>query len=156
MGYFRHEYDMNMYDLSESTTCCCCAMRECGNGTNKGVLGIGDFFACLISKYIHVHVPFSLSFYSLFFFLVSVPPRFYALDYNLALGPLHPASSATISAHRSPIASTVSIGFTLVISGKTPASAIRTPFKPLSLNSQSTTAISSRARSPIFVVPAGW
>ncbi len=76
--------------------------------------------------------------------------------YNLALGPVHPASSATISAHRSPIASTVSIGFTVVISGNTPASAMRTPLSPRSRKLQSTTAMSSRARSPILVVPAGW
>lgn len=78
-----------------------------------------------------------------------------SLSYSFALGPLHPASSATISAHRSPIANTVSIGFALVISGNTPASAILTPFSPLTRNLQSTTAISSPARSPIFVVPAG-
>lgn len=77
-------------------------------------------------------------------------------SYNLALAPFHPASSATISAHLSPIASTVSIGFTLVISGNTPASAILTPSSPLNLKRQSTTAISSLAKSPILVVPAGW
>ena len=80
-----------------------------------------------------------------------------SLAYSLALStPLHPASSATISAQRSPIAKTVSMGFTLVISGNTPASATRTRLSPRSLNRGSTTAISSVAKSPIFVVPAGW
>ena len=85
----------------------------------------------------------------------SAPPR-PSHSYSLALAPFHPASSATISAHLSPIASTVSIGFTLVISGNTPASAILTPSSPLNLKRQSTTAISSLAKSPILVVPAGW
>ena len=84
------------------------------------------------------------------------PPLSFLLPHNLALAPFHPASSATISAHRSPIASTVSIGFTLVMAGNTPASATRTPPSPRSRSPQSTTAMASRATSPIFVVPAGW
>ena len=67
----------------------------------------------------------------------------------------HPASNAIISAARSPIPNTVNIGFAVVISGNTPASATLTPFNPRSLNPGSTTAISSRSTSPIFVVPAG-
>lgn len=77
--------------------------------------------------------------------------------YSLGLSSLlHPASSATISAALSPIASTVNIGFAVVISGKTPASAILTPLSPLTLNFESTTTISSISRFPILVVPAGW
>ena len=77
--------------------------------------------------------------------------------YNFCFSkPFHPHSAAIISAARSPIPRTVNMGFTVGISGNTPASAILTPLSPLSLNSGSTTANSSLATSPIFVVPAGW
>ena len=69
---------------------------------------------------------------------------------------LHPASSATISAHLSAIPNTVTIGLIVVISGNTPASATRHAFSPRNRRSGPTHAIGSVARLPIFVVPAGW
>jgi hypothetical protein len=50
---------------------------------------------------------------------------------------------------------TVSMGLMVVMVGKTPASAILTPFRPRTLKWLSTTAFLSLVRLPIFVVPAG-
>lgn len=103
---------------------------------------------------------------------------------GFAAAPAQPWASATSSAQRSPMASTVTIGLystppvslrpervmvkgegkgregkdhlMVTIDGKMPASAMRRRATPCTRRSGATTASGSTRGSPILVVPAGW